>query len=56
MKRNEPSEEALKAFYKTVEPALIRIAKENREKTKHKDLHYQRTNQSEILFRKNLPD
>lgn len=32
MKKKGPSEEAMKAFYKAVEPALIRIAKEERKK------------------------
>lgn len=34
MKKDGPSEEALKAFYKVIEPALIRIAKEERLKRK----------------------
>lgn len=36
MKRKGPSEEAMKAFYKAVEPALIRIAKELKETEKLK--------------------
>jgi hypothetical protein len=30
MKKNGPSEEALKAFYEAVLPALVRIAKEEK--------------------------
>jgi histone H3/H4 len=33
MKKNGPSEEALKAFYEAILPAAIRIAKEEKKKT-----------------------
>lgn len=32
MRKDGPSEEAMRKFYEAIKPALIRIAKENREK------------------------